>query len=192
MRVILIAFFIAVCAAPVAGPRQAAAQQLPAPVIAVIDVSEVERRSIAWRDLTTKIDAQREAIKGQLGAEEQAIRDEDAALSQQQTVLDPTIFAQRQNALRERVANLQRAARQNQQEIERLFNLGRAQIQTILRQAATQIAAELGVNIMLNISNNDQSVLFVDPAFVVTEEALKRLDAAIQTVDLTRQPAPQQ
>lgn len=163
---------------------QTVSAPLPPPVIGVMDFAEALTRSVAWKDLTGKIEARRGAMQTELSAEQAQIQNDGRDLASQQSILDPGVFAEKQNELRARAGALQKKAREEKNRLDQLFLVGRGQIQRELIQVANELATELGINIMLNFSKDDQSVLFVNPELILTNIALTRLDAVIQTVDL--------
>ncbi|WP_425404820.1 OmpH family outer membrane protein [Hwanghaeella sp.] len=162
----------------------AQAQQMPAPVIAVIDVSAVERQSVAWQSLRDQIEARRAAFQSQLETEQRGLEEERNALVSQQNVLAPEVFQQRQQEFRQKLAELQGVANQRKQELDRLYASARRQIREALREVVVEIAQERGINLMLNMSREDRTVSYVDGELLVSEEALKRLNQRIQTVTL--------
>ena len=165
----------------------ASAQQMPAPVIAVIDVGAVERQSVAWESLRAQIESRRAAFQGQLVEQQNALEAEQRELLAQQNVLTPEAFQTKQQEFRQKLAQLQALGRQRKQELDRLYASARRQIREKLREVVSEIAAERGVNLMLNMSREDRTVSFVDNALIVTEEALTRLNEKIQAVVLEEQ-----
>lgn len=163
------------------------AQQMPAPVIAVIDVGAVERQSIAWQSLRDQIEARRANFQSQLESEQRALEEERNALVSQQNVLAPEVFQQRQQAFRQKLAELQAVAQDRKKELDRLYASARRQIREKLREVVVEIAQERGINLMLNMSREDRTVSYVDGQLLVSEEALKRLNERIQTVVLDEQ-----
>lgn len=163
------------------------AQQMPSPVIAVIDVGAVERQSIAWQSLRDQIEGRRAEFQSQLESEQRALEEERNALLSQQNVLAPDVFQQRQQEFRKKLAELQGVARQRKQELDRLYASARRQIREALREVVVAIAQERGINLMLNMSREDRTVSYVDAQLLVSDEALERLNQRIQTVDLSKQ-----
>lgn len=165
-------------------PTESFAQQMPSPVIAVIDVGAVERQSVAWQSLRDQIEARRAAFQSQLETEQRGLEEERNSLLAQQNVLAPEVFQQRQQEFRKKLAELQGIANQRKQELDRLYASARRQIRESLREVVVEIAQERGINLMLNMSREDRTVSYVDGQLLVSEEALKRLNARIQTVVL--------
>ncbi len=174
---------LAVAVAPVAGQ----AQQMPAPVIAVIDVGAVERQSIAWQSLREQIEARRASFQAQLVEQQNALEAEQRELVSQQNLLNPEVFQQRQQDFRKKLSELQALGRQRKQELDRLYASARRQIREKLREVVGEIAQERGINLMLNMSREDRTVSYVDNALIVSEEALTRLNDRIQAVTLDSQ-----
>lgn len=163
------------------------AQQMPSPVIAVIDVGAVERQSVAWQSLRDQIEARRAAFQSQLETEQRGLEQERDALLSQQNVLAPDVFQQRQQEFRQKLAELQGIANKRKQELDRLYASARRQIREALREVVVEIAQERGINLMLNMSREDRTVSYVDGQLLVSEEALERLNQRIQTVVLEEQ-----
>lgn len=160
------------------------AQQMPAPVIAVIDVGAVERQSIAWQSLREQIESRRAAFQSQLIEQQNALEAEQREILSQQNVLNPEVFQQRQQAFRQKLSELQALGRQRKQELDRLYASARRQIREKLREVVSEIAQERGINLMLNMSREDRTVSYVDNALIVSEEALTRLNERIQAIVL--------
>lgn len=180
-KYLLIALSVTALSLPVSN---ASAQQMPSPVIAVIDVGAVERKSVAWQSLREQIEARRAGFQAQLVEQQNSLEVEQRELQAQQTLLTPEAFQAKQQEFRKKLGELQALGRQRKQELDRLYASARRQIRESLREVVSEIAAERGINLMLNMSREDRTVSFVDNALVVTDEALKRLDERIQSVVL--------
>jgi Skp family chaperone for outer membrane proteins len=161
-------------------PALVAAQQPPSPVIIVIDMQEVLRKSTAVQDVQKQIEQTRSSYQSELQTKEKELREADQELSRQRTILSSEAFAEKRRGLEEQLAGFQRDIGARKQMLEKSFAQGMRQIEAQLIKIADDIAAERGANLVLPKSN----VLLVHPDFEATDEALKRLNSALPAMKL--------
>ena len=166
--------------AVVSAPLPVAAQQPPSPVIIVIDMQEVLRKSTAVQDVQKQIEQTRSTYQSELQQKEKELREADQELSRQRTILSSDAFAEKRRQLEEQLAGFQRDIGARKQALEKSFAQGMRQIEGRLIKIADDIAAERGANLVLPKSN----VLLVHPDFEATDEALKRLNSALPSMKL--------
>ena len=160
------------------------AQTLPSPVIAVIDMNGVERQSEAWKSLRQQMEVLSGEHQAQLKVQQSELEEEQRQLMSQQNLLAADVFASRQQEFRNKLAELQKQARERKLGLERVYANARQQIRTALTEVSAEIARERGVNLMLNISRDDATISFVDKNMLVSEEALKRLNDRLSSVQV--------
>lgn len=169
----------------------ATAQEMPAPVLAVVDIERIERESLAWKDLTTKLNERRAAFENQIRALQKPLEEEFTALEGQRSILSSDAFAAKQRELNERGRQLQQTAQGRKQELDRAFLTARIQIRNKLRSVLTELMKQRGINLILNSPQLPSGpnalavtdVVLAHSALDLTALATDRLNAAITTVE---------
>ncbi len=152
-----------------AAPR---AQELAPPVLAIIDVQKVLRESTAVSALSRKIEEQKVQHQEELREQERALRDADQELARQRSILSPEAYAKKRGELEQRVATLQREARNRKRGLDKVFTQGMKKVQAELDRVAKEIAEERGLDLILSKA----TVMLVEPEFELTQEAVRRLN----------------
>lgn len=172
------ALAVAMGVAAVTTALPVAAQQLQAPIIMIVDIQGVQQGSRAFKHIQGQMQTHRQSFQKEISDQEGQLRTAEQELQRQRTVLSPDAFAQRQREFQERVNNVQRNAQSRRRQLEEGFNEAMQQVQRQLLQVVSKLAEERGATIVLPKS----LVVLVDKRFDVSEEALKRLDAALTQV----------
>ncbi len=152
-----------------AAPR---AQEPAPPVLAIIDVQKVLRESTAVSALSKKIEEQKVQHQEELREQERALRDADQELARQRSILSPEAYAKKRGDLEQRVATLQREARNRKRGLDNVFTQGMIKVQAELARVAKEIAEERGLDLILSKA----TVVLVKPKFELTQEAVRRLN----------------
>ena len=152
-----------------AAPR---AQELAPPVLAIIDVQKVLRESTAVSALSREIEQQKVQYQEELREQERALRDADQELTRQRSILSPEAYAKKRGELEQRVATLQREARNRKRGLDKVFTQGMIKVQAELTRVAKEIAEERGLDLVLSKA----TVVLVKPKFELTQEAVRRLN----------------
>ena len=152
-----------------AAPR---AQELAPPVLAIIDVQKVLRESTAVSALSREIEEQKVQYQEELREQERALRDADQELVRQRSILSPEAYAKKRGELEQRVATLQREARNRKRGLDKVFTQGMIKVQAELARVAKEIAEERGLDLVLSKA----TVVLVKPKFELTQEAVRRLN----------------
>lgn len=152
-----------------AAPR---AQELAPPVLAIIDVQKVLRESTAVSALSREIEEQKVQYQEELREQERALRDADQELARQRSILSPEAYAKKRGELEQRVATLQREARNRKRGLDKVFTQGMIKVQAELARVAKEIAEERGLDLVLSKA----TVVLVKPKFELTQEAVRRLN----------------
>jgi len=186
-RIENLAFVVATFLALVFAAGVTNAQEPFAPIVAVIDINGVERQSIAWDSLRSQVESRRAAYQSQLSARESELQKKGQELQAQQSILDPEVLKARENELRQEVAQLRQQAVEVKKTLDKVYASARRQIRDTLVIVVNEIAAERGLNLILNMSRQDQTVAYADNRLNISQEALERLNSKIQTVSLDAQ-----
>ena len=174
---LVIAFFSVLTAA--LGP--AAAQDGSS--IAILDMERILRESKAAKNLREEIDKQRQIHQSNLNERENALRTADEELARQRAVLSSEAFAAKRKELQDQAMSLQQEFLTRQKEMEALFGKGIGQVRNALAEVAKEIADERGISLILLKA----TIVLASRDLDITEEALKRLDQKLPSVDLSTQ-----
>ncbi len=159
---------------------------LPTPVIAIIDVDEVQLEALAVKAVRVQADKYRQEFQQQDTAEEAALRTQQQSIEQQRknNALSPDALGEKARAFDASVADYQRRAAARRRAFEKSYNAAMAKVQQAMYEATGKVAQAHGANIILP---RGQVVLF-DDKMNLTKEIIALMDKALPAVDF---PAPQ-
>ena len=164
------------------------AQQVPNAVIAVIDFSRVVRDSLAGRNVRTQTDQQQAGYQLEIQEFQSELERARQELTRQQTILSPEAFNRNRQAYEQRARELQKTVQLRKQELDQGFKQGMRLVEEEVAKILRELAAERGINIVLNATRSGV-VVFAEGALVITDEVVNRLNERLQTVTL---PPPTQ
>lgn len=182
----------AISAIALAIPVAAPAQQLPAPVIAVVDTNQIFAQCTACVAANGQLRAQSEQAQARatqlsqpLQAENQAIQ---AAVNALQGAQPDAALQQRIQAFETQRANAQRELGTAQESLERNVAFVRQQIGQRLGPIIQQVAQQRGANLAM-----DRNALLTDaPSLDITQAVLASLNQQLPSVNVTAPAAQQQ
>lgn len=160
--------------------RPAAGQRPPAPVLAMVDVPEVNRLSAAFNQVREEIERRRARLNEDLQREQGRWREEQQALAAARATLPPETLRERERALQDRISDAQRIFRDRNRALEAAGQFGLQQIEQALGAVITQVAQSRGVNFVVP----RQLVIFNEPGFDITDEVAAQLNRVLRTVNL--------
>jgi Skp family chaperone for outer membrane proteins len=160
------------------------AQDLVPARIAVIDISLVERESVAWQNLREQFETVLSGYQAKLRARQTALEEEGRQLEQQRSILSSDAFQEKKRAFDQQVAGLQRTAQQGKQELDKAYAAARNQIRAVLRDVVLEIAKDRELNLIFGNSPQERTVVMAHEGLSISDEALERLNKKIQTVNL--------
>jgi len=158
---------------------------LPQAVVGVIDFQRVVKESAAGRSVRDQMDKRRTTLQKEIKSIRQELETARAALSTREPGLSEAEFSAKRQAMRKRVGELQGIVQSRQREMDAMFNYGMGQIDIALISILKELAEERGINLILNAGRGRGLVLFAEKRIVITDEALRRLNARLPTVELT-------
>lgn len=158
---------------------------LPQAVVGVIDFQRVVKESAAGRSVRDQMDKRRTTLQEEIKSIRQELETARAALSTREPGLTEAEFSAKRQAMRKRVGELQGIVQSRQREMDAMFNYGMGQIDIALIAILKELAEERGINLILNAGRGRGLVLFAENRIVITDEALRRLNARLPTVELT-------
>jgi outer membrane protein len=168
--------------APGAHPRGT----LPDPVFLVLDKAAVLRFSKAGQDITHQMQPLVQQAQASIAAQRAAL-ERDAAQLQQDTSVTGADRDKRIAALDARQQALQAEIQRRQTQLQETMARANGEVAKTLETIIPPLVKERGANIVMDRAAMPQA----DPAFDITPEVIKRLDAKMTTVRVTLEPAHQ-
>ena len=165
------------------------AQDVAAPKIAVLDVPEIERRALVWQDLRAKFKQANEATLTELRQMQASLEEDGKALQQQQAILSADAFAAKRKEFEERLQQSNKKAAERKQAMEKALAEAKGQIVTYYREIVGEIATSNGINLILDRSVGDPTIVLATDDIEITDIVIERLDKRVQTIDFTVPPA---
>jgi outer membrane protein len=162
------------------------ATAMPSPVVAVIDFQYVVKESAAGKSVRTQVDERQSAFQAEIKPLQQELEKVRAELGNRISGIGEADYANRRRVIRDRVNELQRIIQERKRQLDEMFNDGMRQVDLALVDVLKELAEERGINLILNAGRGRGLVLFAENQIVITEEALRRLDARLPKVELTR------
>ena len=165
------------------------AQDVAAPKIAVLDVPEIERRALVWQDLRAKFKQANEATLTELRQMQASLEEDGKALQQQQAILSADAFAAKRKEFEERLQQSNKKAAERKQAMEKALAEAKGQIVTYYREIVGEIATSNGINLILDRSLGDPTIVLATDDIEITDIVIERLDKRVQTIEFTVPPA---
>lgn len=162
---------------------------MPTPVVAVIDFQLVVKESAAGKSVRNQIDTRQAEFQAEIKPLQQELESVRAELGNRIAGIGEAEYATKRKAIRERVNELQRIIQERKRQLDEMFNNGMRQVDLALVDVLKELAEERGINLILNAGRGRGLVLFAENQIVITEEALRRLDARLPKVELTKPEA---
>ncbi|MGF1562493.1 MAG: OmpH family outer membrane protein [Geminicoccaceae bacterium] len=153
---------------------------LPPAVVAVIDYQHILRESVAAQNIRSQIEAKSAAYQEQVTADEQSLRERDAELSKQRSLLSPEAFAEKREAFQSDVAEVQRKVQAQRAELDEASAYALNEVKKALIQIISDLAQQKGFNVVLPNSE----VLFFATRLDLTEQVLTRLNEDLPEVEV--------
>jgi Skp family chaperone for outer membrane proteins len=161
----------------------------PTPVVAVIDFQLVVKESAAGKSVRSQIDERQKQFQAEVKPIQQELESVRAEFATRDPGVGEPELAAKRKAMRERVSELQRIIQERKRELDDMFNNGMHQVDLALVAVLKELAEQRGINLILNAGRGRGLVLFAENQIVITEEALRRLDARLPKVELTKPEA---
>ncbi len=168
-----------------AAQQPAAGQRPPAPVIAIVDIPEVQRLSAAFNQVREEIERRRAKLNEDLQGEQGRWREEQQSLAAARAALAPEQLRARERDLQERITDAQRIFRDRSRAIDQAAQAGLQQIEQALGAVIRQVAASRGVNIVLP----RPLVIYNDSAFDLTDEISAQMNRVLRSVNMPAEGA---
>lgn len=157
-----------------------AAQQLPTPKIAVVDVQLLMGKSKAAESIRTQIESYRASYQEQLTQKENNLRTAEQNLIQQRNVLSPEAFTERQKDFQRQVADVQREVQTLKRNLDQALASSMQQVEKAIVQVANELAAQIGADMIIT----KNMVIYTVPQAEITQQVLTRLNQILPSVNV--------
>lgn len=164
--------------------RAEEATSVPAPIIGIVDIDEIQRESLASKALLVQLNKYRQEFQQESVAEDKALRATQQEIEQQRKTLTPEALTEKARAFDLSVAEFQRKDQARRHALEKSFNMAMGKVQQAMYEATRKVATEHGANIILPRGQ----VLLFDDKMNMTKEIVALMDKALPSVDF---PTPQ-
>ncbi|PWS34901.1 hypothetical protein DFH01_21370 [Falsiroseomonas bella] len=160
--------------------QRPANQRPPAPVIAIVDIPEVQRLSAAFNQVREEIERRRAKLNEDLQREQGRWREEQQALAAARATLPQETLRERERTLQDRITDAQRIFRDRNRAIDAAAQVGLQQLEQAMAAVVRQVAASRGANLVLP----RQLAILSEPGFDVTDEVSAQLNRVLRSVNL--------
>ena len=170
-----LAVLLALAAAP-------AAAEFPRTAVMIVDTNRVMRDAKVMASIAEQIGKIRDRYREELTARETKLRLEDRTLADQRSVLAPDAYDRKLKDLREKLVALKEEARKRGVALDRARSEAELRVRQSLFAVVRDLAKEQGANIVIQKS----ALVWADEEGMErTEEALRRLDTALPSVEIS-------
>lgn len=169
-----LALLLALAAAP-------AAAEFPPAAVMIVDINRIMRDAKVTGSIAGQIEGIRDRYQEELTTREKKLRLEDRTLADQRSVLAPDAYEKKLRDLRERLAALKEEARKRGLALDRARSEAVLRVRQVLFEVVRDLAKERGANIVVQKS----ALVWADEEGMErTDEALRRLDTALPSVEI--------
>ena len=161
-------------------PRNALAE-LPASVVAVVDVQFILQEAAASKNIQKQLEAQRETYQNEISKQEDRLRAVEQELNRQRSVLSPDDFAQKRREFEQQVADVQRTVQARKRVLDQAFNESMTKVRDAVLQIVTEVAGEQKATLVLA----KQQVVLAEKSLDLTSAVLERVNRKLPTVPVT-------
>jgi outer membrane protein len=148
--------------------------------IGVIDVTVIFAQADAAKSIDEQRNTLREGFLAEIADTENALRKEEQELANVSKDISQEDYAKRRVAYEERMISTRKMAQEKKRVLDEASGAAMDKLREELYLVAQQIANERGYSLV--ISNRD--VIAGEKSLDITEEALKRLNEKLKTIDL--------
>lgn len=161
-----------------------ASETMPAPVIAIVDFQRIARESSAGRIVRTRVDEQHAAFQAEIKSLQADLETIRELMREQKSSTPQTAIAEKRKEFERKSTELQRLVQVRKRQLDQMYVDGMRKVEVELVEVLREIAAERGVNLILNAARGQGIVLYADNSVIITGEARKRLDQRLPTLIL--------
>jgi outer membrane protein len=162
-------------------PRDAWAQQLPAAVIAVVDVQYILQEAAASKNIQKQLDAQRQTYQSEISKQEEKLRAVEQELNRHRSDLSTEDFGQKRREFEQQVADVQRTVQARKRVLDQAFNESMSKVRDTVLQIVTEVAGEQKATLVLA----KQQVVLAEKSLDLTPVVLDRVNTKLPMVTVT-------
>ena len=174
---IIVVVAAAVSSAPAAA-QDASTEALPAAVVAIVDVQRVMQNARAAQSVRAQVQAFYNSGLSEITGREEELRAEQQELARQRSILSPQAYAEREQAFRTRVGELDQRRRGLDSQLQNIL----ASAENDVRRAMVPIFADISNERGITMIVGRTQIMFAVRAIEITDEVLARLDAALPEI----------
>lgn len=145
---------------------------------AIINIQKVLRLTLATKAIKPQLNKIRGQMQKKVQDREKALKAENLSLQEQRAILSPEAFRQRRLDFQAKVAALESDVRSFRKRLDAAGRAAMGQVKKSFSSVAADLAAERKFQLILPRA----AAIYVDPAFDITDEVLKRLNKKLPTV----------
>ncbi len=164
-----------------AGQPRGAWAELPASVVAVVDVQFILQEAAASKNIQKQLEAQRETYQNEISKQEDRLRAVEQELNRQRSVLSPDDFGQKRREFEQQVADVQRTVQARKRVLDQAFNESMTKVRDTVLQIVTEVAGEQKATLVLA----KQQVVLAEKSLDLTSAVLERVNRKLPTVPVT-------
>jgi len=172
-------FTVALCL--LAGQPRGALAELPAVVVAVVDVQFILQEAAASKSIQKQLEAQRDTYQNEISKQEDRLRAVEQELNRQRSALPPDAFGQKRREFEQQVADVQRTVQARKRVLDQAFNDSMAKVRDAVLQTVTEVAGEQKATLVLA----KQQVVLAEKSLDLTSAVLDRVNSKLPTVPVT-------
>ena len=164
-----------------AGQSRIALAELPASVVAVVDVQFILQEAAASKSIQKQLEAQRETYQSEISKQEDRLRAAEQEMNRQRSIVSPDEFAQQRREFEQQVADVQRTVQARKRVLDQAFNESMTKVRDAVLQTVTEVAGEQKATLVLA----KQQVVLAEKSLDLTSAVLDRVNKKLPSVPVT-------
>jgi Skp family chaperone for outer membrane proteins len=164
-----------------AGQPRGALAELPASVVAVVDVQFILQEAAASKSIQKQLEAQRETYQNEISKQEDRLRAVEQELNHQRAELSPDDFGQKRREFEQQVVEVQRTVQARKRVLDQAFNESMTKVRDAVLQTVTEVAGEQKATLVLA----KQQVVLAEKSLDLTTAVLERVNKKLPSVPVT-------
>jgi outer membrane protein len=182
MRRALACAFVLALAAISAGAQA----PLGAPVVIVVDMTQIMRDAKAAKDIQSQVETEMNSYSKEVSEKEASLKTMRDELERQRTALAPEVFNMRSQDYQQKYAALDREVQAKRQVMQQTYGEAMTKVETI----ALQIIADLAKERKADMVVAKAALLYMNDGLDMTAEVTKRLDAKLPSMAVNLDKPP--
>ena len=154
--------------------------------IAVVNIQEIMRDSLAAKSIKDQFDAKQKAFQSEISTKEQDLQKEQQELKKQQSVLSQDAFEKKLREFNTKASSVQKEVQNKKLTLDKGLAQSFAEIQKTVGIILGDMSKEKGFLVVLP----SQQILYSDAKLDITQEVLTRLNKALTKVNVVFDSAP--